>query len=106
MSLASDFKEFITKGNVLDLAVAVVVGVAFNAVITAFVADVITPLIGIPGHVNFSALTYTINGSVFMIGAFVSALISFITIALVISSYSETRIQIQEKGSCNNKEMS
>ncbi|MGD0729185.1 MAG: large conductance mechanosensitive channel protein MscL [Candidatus Micrarchaeaceae archaeon] len=84
MSLASDFKEFITKGNVLDLAVAVVVGVAFNAVITAFVADVITPLIGIPGHVNFSALTYTINGSVFMIGAFVSALISFITIALVV----------------------
>ena len=57
---------------------------AFNAVVTAFVADIITPLIGIPGHIDFSAYAYTVNGSVLMIGSFVSALISFITIALVV----------------------
>ncbi len=84
LSLATEFKDFVMKGNVIDLAVAVVIGVAFNAVITAFVSDIITPLIGIPGHVNFSAFTYTINGSVFMIGSFVNAIISFITIALVV----------------------
>lgn len=84
MSLHNEFKNFITKGNVIDLAVAVVIGVAFNAVITALVADIITPLIGIPGHVNFSAYTVAVNGSVFMVGAFVNAIISFITIALVV----------------------
>jgi len=84
VSLATEFKDFIMKGNVIDLAVAVVIGVAFNAVITAFVSDIITPLIGIPGHVDFSALTYSINGSVFMVGSFVNAIIAFITIALVI----------------------
>lgn len=84
MPILEEFKAFIMKGGVIDLAVAVVIGVAFNAVVTAFVADVITPLIGIPGHVNFSAFTYTINGSVFMIGSFVNAVISFVTIALVV----------------------
>jgi large conductance mechanosensitive channel len=84
MSLLKDFENFITKGNVIDLAVAVVIGVAFNAVITALVSDIITPLIGIPGHVNFSSITYTINGSVFLIGPFVNAIISFLTIALVV----------------------
>ncbi len=84
MSIANEFKEFILKGNIIDLAVAVVVGVAFNAVISAFITDIITPLIGIPGHVDFASLTYTINGSVFMVGSFVNAIIGFITIALVI----------------------
>src|SRR5271157_4997922 len=84
MSLFADFKNFLMKGDVIDLAVAVVVGVAFNAVVTAFVTDIITPLIGIPGHVNFASLTYTINGSVFMVGLFINAIINFITIALVV----------------------
>lgn len=84
MGIIDEFKSFIMKGDVIDLAVAVVIGVAFNAVITAFVTDIITPLIGIPGHVNFSAYTYTINGSMFLVGAFVNAIISFITIALVV----------------------
>lgn len=84
MSLAKEFKDFVMKGDVISLAVAVVIGVAFNAVITAFVTDIITPLIGIPGHVDFSQYTFTINGSVFQIGLFVNAIIAFITIALVI----------------------
>lgn len=68
MGLASEFRDFITKGNVIDLAVAVVMGVAFNSVVTAFVSDIITPLIGVAGHYDFSALNYTINGSAFQIG--------------------------------------
>lgn len=84
MSIKSEFIEFVMKGNVVDLAVAVVIGVAFNAVVTALIADIITPLIGIPGHLDFSQLTYTVNGSVFQIGLFVNAIISFVTIAIVV----------------------
>jgi large conductance mechanosensitive channel len=84
MSLFGDFKDFLMKCEVLDLAVAVVIGVAFNTIITAFVTDIITPLIGIAGHVNFASLTYTINGSVFLFGTFVNAIIAFITIMIVI----------------------
>lgn len=84
ISIAAEFKQFIMKGNVLDLAVAVVIGTAFNAVITAFVSDIITPLIGIAGNVDFSKISYTVNNSVFSVGLFLNALISFITIAIVI----------------------
>lgn len=84
MPLSAEFRNFILKGNVIDLAVAVVIGVAFNAVVSAFVADLITPLIGIPGHADFSRITYTVNGSVFQIGLFINAIITFITIALVV----------------------
>jgi large conductance mechanosensitive channel len=84
MSLANEFKDFIMKGDVIDLAVGVIIGLAFNSVITAFVTDIITPLIGIPGHVNFASWTYTINGSVFSIGLFINTVVSFITIALVV----------------------
>ncbi len=84
MSLVQEFKDFIMKGDVIDLAVAVVVGLAFNTVVTAFVTDIVTPLIGIPGHVNFATLTYTINGSTILFGTFVNAVINFITIALVV----------------------
>jgi large conductance mechanosensitive channel len=84
MSLANEFKDFIMKGDVIDLAVAVIIGLAFNAVVTAFVTDIVTPLIGIPGHVDFTSLTYTINGSTFLVGLFINAIINFITIALVV----------------------
>lgn len=84
MSIARDFREFLTKGNVVDLAVAVVIGVAFNAVITAFISDIITPLIGMAGHYDFASLSYTINGSTFQVGLFINALISFITLAVVV----------------------
>ncbi len=84
MSIINELKTFITKGNVIDLAVAVVIGQAFNTVITAFVSDIITPLIGVLGHVNFSSISFTINNSVFNIGLFLNALISFLTIAVTI----------------------
>jgi large conductance mechanosensitive channel len=80
-----EFKEFIMRGNVVDLAVAVVIGVAFGAVVTAFISDIITPLIAaIFGKPDFGNLTFTINGSKFLYGDFINALISFVTIAAAI----------------------
>jgi large conductance mechanosensitive channel len=79
------FKEFILRGNVVDLAIAVVIGVAFGAVVTAFVADLITPLIAaIGGKPDFSGLFFTANGSKFLYGAFINAVIAFVVIAAVI----------------------
>jgi len=79
------FKEFIMRGNVVDLAVAVVIGAAFTAVVTALVKDLLTPLIAaIFGKPDFSNLTFTINGSKFKYGDFINAIISFIIIAAAI----------------------
>ncbi|MGD0685133.1 MAG: large conductance mechanosensitive channel protein MscL [Streptosporangiaceae bacterium] len=81
----SGFKSFLLRGNLVDLAVAVVIGVAFGAVITALVTDLITPLIGaIGGQPDFTALTFTVNGSPFHYGAFVNVLLKFVIIAAVI----------------------
>jgi large conductance mechanosensitive channel len=83
--LITEFREFILRGNLVDLAVAVVLGVAFGAVISAVVADLITPLIAaIGGKPDFSALSFTINGSKFLYGDFLNALITFLTIAAVV----------------------
>ncbi|WP_326847325.1 large conductance mechanosensitive channel protein MscL [Streptomyces kaniharaensis] len=76
------FKKFIMRGNVIDLAVAFVMGAAFVAVMNSLVSDLLTPLIAaIFGKQDFSALTFTVNGSVFRYGAFINALISFVLIA-------------------------
>jgi large conductance mechanosensitive channel len=79
------FKQFILRGNVLDLAVAVVIGGAFGAVVTALVKDLITPLIAaIVGKPDFSAIQFEINGSKFLIGDFINAIVSFLLIAAAI----------------------
>ncbi len=79
------FKSFIMRGNVVDLAVAVVIGVAFGAVIAAFVADIITPLIAaIFGKPDFSRLHFTINKSTFLYGSFINALLAFLFVAAAI----------------------
>jgi large conductance mechanosensitive channel len=76
------FRDFILRGNVVDLAVAVVVGAAFGAIVTALVADIITPLIGAVAHKpDFSYLVLEINGSKIKFGDFLNALISFLLIA-------------------------
>ena len=83
--MLKDFKQFILRGNAVDLAVAVVVGAAFGAVVTALVADFITPLISaIGGQPDFSNLYFTINNSKFMYGHFINAVISFLMIAAVV----------------------
>jgi large conductance mechanosensitive channel len=79
------FKAFLLRGNVVELAIAVVIGVAFGAVITAFVKDLITPLIAaLGGKPDFSALYFTVNKSRFLYGDFFDALIAFVIIAAVI----------------------
>ena len=79
------FKQFIMRGNVLDLAVAVVMGAAFGAVVTALVKDLITPLIAaIVGKPDFSAIQFEVNSSKFLIGDFVNAIVSFILIAAAV----------------------
>ncbi|MDD5095181.1 MAG: large conductance mechanosensitive channel protein MscL [Dehalococcoidia bacterium] len=85
MKLLNEFKQFLLRGNVVDLAVAVVIGAAFGAVVTALVADFITPLIAaVFGEQDFSALDFTINDSVFRYGHFLNALIAFVAIAAVV----------------------
>ena len=79
-----EFKAFIMRGNVVDLAVAVVIGAAFGAVVSSLVADLITPLIAIPGKTDFANLHFTIRNSVFAYGRFLNALISFASIAAAV----------------------
>jgi large conductance mechanosensitive channel len=80
-----DFRDFALRGNVVELAVAVVIGAAFGAVVTAFVSSFLTPLIAaIGGQRDFSGLAFTLNGSRFAYGVFLNALISFLLIAAVV----------------------
>ncbi|HEV3352716.1 MAG TPA: large conductance mechanosensitive channel protein MscL [Acidimicrobiales bacterium] len=82
--MLKDFKAFVLRGNVVDLAIAVVIGAAFGAVVTAFVKDIVTPLISIPGKADFQNLTFTINGSVFRYGDFINVVIAFVSIAAAV----------------------
>ena len=83
--MMKDFKKFILRGNVVDLAVAVVIGAAFGAVVTGLVKDLITPLIAaIGGQPDFSGLSFTVNNSKFLYGEFLNAIISFLILASVI----------------------
>jgi large conductance mechanosensitive channel len=79
------FKAFLLRGNVVDLAIGVVIGIAFGAVITAFVKDLVTPLIAaLFGKPDFSNLTFTINNSKFLYGDFINAALAFVIIGLVL----------------------
>ena len=83
--MLAGFRNFIMRGNVVDLAVAVVIGGAFGAVVAAFVKDLITPLVAaLVGKPDFSALGFTINNSRFAAGDFINALISFVLVAAAI----------------------
>ncbi len=83
--MLKEFREFILRGNLVDLAVAVVLGTAFGAVVTALVKTMVTPLIAaIGGEPDFSALTFKINGSEFLYGEFINALLAFVIIAAVV----------------------
>jgi large conductance mechanosensitive channel len=79
------FKQFLLRGNVVDLAVAVVIGTAFGAVVTALVKDLLTPLIAaVGGRPDFSAWQFTVNGSRFLIGDFINAVVAFVMVAAAI----------------------
>ena len=79
------FRQFLMRGNLIELAIAVVIGTAFTALIAALVADIITPLIAaIAGKPDFSNLVFTVNHSQFKYGSFVNAVLSFLIIAAVV----------------------
>lgn len=83
--LLTDFKKFLLRGNVVDLAVAVVIGTAFTAVVKALVADLITPVVAaIFGKPSFESLSFTINGSHFAYGDFLNNVLTFLTIAAAV----------------------
>ncbi len=79
-----DFKKFLLRGNVLDMAVAVVIGVAFVAVVQSTVKNLVTPVIGIFGRRDFSAFDFTVNGSTFNYGVWINEVIAFVTVAAVL----------------------
>lgn len=82
MGAIEDFKKFILRGNVVDLAVGVVMGAAFGGLVTALVKDIITPIISIPGKINFPDLSVTIGGGVIRYGDFLNNVVSFLLIAI------------------------
>lgn len=82
--MVKEFRDFLLRGNVVDLAVAVVIGVAFGAVVTSFVVDILTPLLGVLGVQDFSTLTITAGEATITYGVFLNALIAFIFVAAAI----------------------
>ena len=82
--MLKEFKGFVLRGNVVDLAVAVVIGAAFGAVVTSFVDNVLTPVISIPGSVNFERWVLRIGDNVVYYGQFLNAVISFLLIAAAV----------------------
>ncbi|HYM07803.1 MAG TPA: large conductance mechanosensitive channel protein MscL [Terriglobales bacterium] len=91
--MLSGFKQFILRGNVVDLAVGVVIGVAFGSVVTALTKDLITPLIAaLVGKPDFSAISFTIGSTVFPVGDFINAVVSFLLIAATVYFFVVTPI--------------
>ena len=82
--MLKDFKAFILRGNVVDLAIAVIIGAAFGAVVTSLVEDVFTPILAIPGETNFSELTWEVGGGEIKYGEFINTVIAFLSIAAVV----------------------
>lgn len=82
--MLKDFKGFILRGNVVDLAVGIVIGAAFGTVVSSFVKNLLTPLVSIPGKANFSDLKFTIHHSTFNYGSFLNDLISFVIVSAAV----------------------
>jgi large conductance mechanosensitive channel len=93
--MLSGFKQFILRGNVIDMAVGVVIGAAFASVVSAFTKDLLTPLIAaIVGKPDFSAIKFTINGSMFSIGDFINAAVAFLLVATAVYFFVVTPVNI------------
>jgi large conductance mechanosensitive channel len=109
--LLRDFRAFVLRGNVLDLAVAVVIGVAFNAVVTSLVNDVIMQVLAaIVGKPNFDSLTFTIGEGVIYYGRFLTALVNFLIIAatlfVIVRSFEELQKRRKARGEITEEEQS
>jgi large conductance mechanosensitive channel len=93
--MLSGFKQFILRGNVVDMAVGVVIGAAFATVVSAFTRDLLTPLIAaIVGKPDFSAIIFTINGSAFAIGDFINAVVAFLLVAAAVYFFVVTPVNM------------
>jgi len=91
--MLNGFKQFILRGNVIDMAVGVVIGAAFATVVSAFTKDLLTPLIAaLVGKPDFSAISFTVNGSVFAVGDFINAAVSFLLVAAAVYFFVVTPI--------------
>ena len=96
--MLKEFRDFLNKGNVIDLAVAVIIGVAFGAIVNSLVNDIIMPLIGILlGGLDFSLLTITVGDAVVGYGLFLQAIVNFLVIAFVVFLVVRTYIRMQKK---------
>jgi large conductance mechanosensitive channel len=96
--MLKEFREFISRGNVIDLAVAVVIGAAFTAIVTSLVTDIITPILGIIiGGVNFSGLAVTVGEAAITYGNFIQAIINFLLVSIVIFLIVRTINQIKRR---------
>ncbi len=90
--MLSGFKQFILRGNVVDMAVGVVIGAAFATVVTAFTKDLLTPLIAaLVGKPDFSSITFTVNGTAFAVGDFINALVAFLLVAVAVYFFGSLR---------------
>jgi large conductance mechanosensitive channel len=104
--MLKEFKDFINRGNVIDLAVAVVIGVAFTAIVNSLVADIITPIMGILlGGINFTGLTLQLGEANIAYGHFIQAIINFLIISLVVFLIVRTINHIQKEPIPPEKEM-
>lgn len=92
-----EFKKFICRGNVMDMAVGVIIGGAFTAIVTSLVNDVINPLLGIFGGMNFDQLVWNVNGASIAYGKFITAVINFLIMALIIFMIVRTMNKMSDK---------
>jgi large conductance mechanosensitive channel len=108
--VVKEFREFISRGNVVDLAVAVVIGVAFTDVINAFVEGLITPLIALFGERDYTDLAFTVRGSTFRYGLVITAVLSFIMIAAAVFFFVVKPLNVLEarkrRGDVEEEELS
>lgn len=93
----NEFKKFICRGNVMDMAVGVIIGGAFTAIVTSLVNEVINPLLGIFGGMNFDQLVWNVNGAEIAYGKFITAVINFLIMALIIFAIVRTMNKVSDK---------
>ena len=103
--MLADFKKFITKGNVLDLAVAVIIGIAFGLLVNSFVKDIVMPIIGaVVGEPSFNDLTFELGDGVVRYGSFLTLLVNFLIIAFVLFVIVQAAEKLQNLRSQADKE--
>ena len=102
--IIAEFKEFINRGNVVDMAVGIMIGGAFKAIVDALVANLISPLIGVLFKRDFSALSFTINGVTFQYGALIMAIVNFLIIAVVLFTIIKVMNSLRDIGKKKEEE--